>query len=310
MLAEVFSRCEKVPVLSIIACRILEDELTRVLSLDNTLRHLLLVDNPDAMGLSRKLRAQNRAHLLVAGEEIPDRIKDLQNDNFSKIIRPLINKFHFIRGRALEDAGEQELVVVVNVLKMALHSDGKLLKDEVYKNIRDMSRFSNGILLFYGLCGNYLGDIGNDLRHLDCPMYFLTDKDDKRVDDCIAVALGGNKQYEETLSGFPGVGVFFTPMWAFNWRDIDKEVGKSSKSQSLGSMLNSLGYRRVAKLDTGLHYISDFEVESKISEFASSYGLEIVGLQGNTEVADRCYQQAKDELFQLDNQIKRSCFPI
>ncbi len=270
------------PVLSIIACRILEDELTRVLSMDHTLRYLFLVDNPDGMGLSRKLRAQNRAHLLVVREEIPNRIKDLQKGNFGKIIKPLINKFRFNRGQASENASEQELVVVVNVLKMALHSDGKLLKDEVYKNIRDMSTFSNGVLLFYGLCGNSLGDIGNDLRDLSCPIYFLTDKDDKRVDDCIAVALGGNKRYEETLSRFSGVGIFFTPMWAFNWREIDKEVSKSSKSQSLGSMLNSLGYKRVAKLDTGLHYISDFEVELKISEFASSYGLEIVGLQGST----------------------------
>lgn len=288
------------PVLSIIACRILEDELTRVLSLDHTLQHLFLVDNQDGMGLSRKLRAQNRAHLLVAGEEIPDRLKDIQrgNFNFGKIIKPLINRFHFNLGLVSENAGGQELVVVVNVLKMALHSDGKLLKDEVYKTIRDMSRFSDGILLFYGLCGNYLGNIGNDLKDLGCPISFLTDVDDKRVDDCIAVALGGNKQYEETLSRFPGVGVFFTPMWAFNWRDIDKEVGKSSKSQSLGSMLNSLGYQKVAKLDTGLHYISDFEVESKISEFASSYHLEIVCLQGNTEIADRCYQQAKTRVFE------------
>ena len=282
------------PVLSIIACRILEDELTRVLSIDHTLRHLFLVDNMDSMGLSRKLRAQNRSHLLVAEEEIPDRIRDLQKNNLGGIIKPLLNRFHFISGRASENSREQELVVVVNVLKMALHSDGKMLKDEVCKNIHDMSRFSDGILLFYGLCGNYLGDIGNDLRDLSCPIYFLTDKDDKRVDDCIAVALGGNKRYDETLSRFPGVGIFFTPMWAFNWTEIDKEVSKSSKSQSLGSMLNSLGYKRVAKLDTGLHYISDFEVESKIGEFASSYSLEIVGLQGNTEIADRCYQQAKD----------------
>lgn len=286
--------------MSIIACRILEDELTRVLSLDHRLRHLFLVDNPDATGLSMKLRAQNRAHLLVAGEEIPDRLKDIQrgNFNFGKIIKPLINRFHFILGRASENADGKELVVVVNVLKMALHSDGKLLKDEVYKTIRDMSRFSDGILLFYGLCGNYLGDIGNDLTDLGRPICFLTGIDDKRVDDCIAVALGGNKQYEETLSRFSGVGVFFTPMWAINWRDIDNEVGKSSKSQSLGSMLNSLGYQKVAKLDTGLHYVSDFEVESKISEFASSYNLEIVFLQGNTEIADKSYHQAKMRTFE------------
>ena len=297
MLAEVTPRSEKVPILSIIACGILEDELTHVLSMDHTLRHLFLVDNLDGLGLSSKLRGQNRAHLLVAREEIPDRIKDLQKDNFARIIRPFLNRFHFVRERVSENASERELVVVVDVLKMALHSDGKLLKDEVYRNIRDMSTFSDGILLFYGLCGNYLGDVGNDLNDLSCPIYFLTDKNGKRVDDCIAVALGGNKRYDETLSRFPGVGIFFTPMWAFNWREIDKEVSKSSKSQSLGSILNSLGYQRVAKLDTGLHYISDFEVESKISEFASSYNLEIVGLQGSTEIADRCYSKAKDEIF-------------
>lgn len=262
------------PVLSIIACRILEDELTRVLSLDRTLRHLILVDNLDSMGLSGKLRAQSRAHLLVARKEIPDLIKDLQRDKLSRL-KPFLNRFRFIHGQVLENARGQDLVAVVNVLKMALHSDGKMVKEVVCKNISDMARFSDGILLFYGLCGNSLGNIGNDLKDLDCPIYFLTDEVDKRVDDCIALALGGNKRYEEALRRFPGVGMFFTPMWAFNWREIDKEVSSSSKSQNLGSMLINLGYKRVAKLDTGLHYIRDFEVESRINEFASSYNLEI-----------------------------------
>ena len=53
----------------------------------------------------------------------------------------------------------------------------------------------------------------------------------------------------------------------------------------------------MAKLDTGLHYSGDFEVESKVSEFASSCNLEIVCLRGSTEMVDRCYQQAKDGIF-------------
>jgi len=283
-----------VPVLSIIACRILEDELTRVLSMDDTLRHIILVDSLDSMGLSRKLRAQSRAHLLIARKEIPDRIEDLKKDKLGRFLKPLLNKLNFIHGQPSKNARARDLVVVVNVLKMALHSDGKILKEEVYKNISDMARFSDGILLFYGLCGNSLGNIRNDLRDLDCPMYFLTDEVDKRVDDCIAVALGGNKRYEETLRRFPGVGIFFTPMWAFNWREIDKEVSRSAQSQSLGNMLNDLGYQKVAKVDTGLHYIRDFEVESRIDEFAGSYNLEIVNLQGDAEIADRCYHRAKE----------------
>jgi len=106
------------PVLSIIACKMLEDELTRVLSLDATLRHLILVDNLEGMGLSRKLRAQNRSHLLIDREEIPDRIKDLQKDDFGKFIKPLLNRFRIICGRANENASEQEHIVVVNVLRM------------------------------------------------------------------------------------------------------------------------------------------------------------------------------------------------
>jgi hypothetical protein len=118
----------------------------------------------------------------------------------------------------------------------------------------------------------------------------------KRVDDCISVALGGNRQYEETLSKFPGVGIYFTPMWAFNWKEIDKEVGRSSKSQNLGDMLNNLGYQKVAKLDTGLHYIRDFEVDSIIDEFACSYNLKILSLRAYSEIAEKCYQKAKESL--------------
>jgi len=54
-----------------------------------------------------------------------------------------------------------------------------------------MSGLSDGIPLFYGLCGNSLGNIGNDaLKDLNCPIYFHTDEADKQVGDCIAVSLG------------------------------------------------------------------------------------------------------------------------
>jgi hypothetical protein len=283
-------------VLSIIACRILEDELTRVLSLDRTLRHLILVDNLDSIGLSGKLRAESRAHLVIAKKEIPDLIENLRNDKSRRFLKPLLNRFRFKHGKLSDNPRAQDLIVIVNILRMALHSDDKMLKEEVYRNISDMARFSDGILLFYGLCGNSLANIGNDLGDLDCPIYFLTDEGEKRVDDCIAVALGGNRQYEETLRKFPAVGIFFTPMWAFNWREIDKEVGRSSRFQSLGNTLNNLGYQKVAKLDTGLHYIRDFEVDSRINEFAGSYNLEIVSLQVGSEVAEKCYQKAKDSV--------------
>jgi hypothetical protein len=45
------------PVLSIISCGMLEDELTHVLSKDKELNHLILVDAAEIYGLARKLRA-------------------------------------------------------------------------------------------------------------------------------------------------------------------------------------------------------------------------------------------------------------
>ncbi|MFZ2470468.1 MAG: hypothetical protein WAW52_00865 [Methanothrix sp.] len=48
------------PVLSIVACRMLEDELVHLLSADREVRELLLVDGKEALSLSAKLRAQNR----------------------------------------------------------------------------------------------------------------------------------------------------------------------------------------------------------------------------------------------------------
>jgi hypothetical protein len=289
-----FWRINSMPVLSIIACRILEDELTRVLSLDDDVRHIILFDNMDGLGLSKKLHSQNRAHLLVPELDVPNLIKDIHKVKSRRVIEPILNKLCSICGKSLENSKRRDLIVAVNVLRMALHSDSKLLKDEVYRNIREMAAFSDGILLFYGLCGNTLGDISKDLADLKCPIYFLTDRNNNRVDDCISVALGGNKEYETTLSKCPGVGIFFTPMWAYNWREIDKEVGKSSKSKCLGEMLNDLGYQSIAKLDTGLHYISDFELDSRIQEFAKSYNLEIVHLQGCTNITDNCYKHAKE----------------
>ncbi len=58
------------PVLSIITCRMLEDELVDLLSADRQVRELLLVDGMQALSLSAKLKAQNRPHLLLSLEGI------------------------------------------------------------------------------------------------------------------------------------------------------------------------------------------------------------------------------------------------
>lgn len=293
--------------LGIIACRALEDELAHVLSEDDGVRHLILINNLDCCGLSRKLRSKNRPHLMVAWEDVPAMLSGKRKTGpgtLTGMLEPLRERFRLrgLLGKA-EDEGS-EIIIVVNVLKIALHIDNKLLRAEVYKNIETMSQFSDSILLFYGRCGNALQDIEVPLeasagRH--CPLFFLTDDSGERVDDCIAAALGGNKQYAEALSSHQGVGFFLTPVWASGLDYIDSDAKRYAiehhlKPKSFGDFLVELGYSKIAMLDTGLKFISDFEVESKINWFADLYKFEVIKLRGNAKVAERCYRHAKDSI--------------
>lgn len=291
------------PVLGIIACRALEDELAHVLSEDHEVRHLIIINNLDCFDLSKKLRSKKRPHLTAAWEDVPEMLSSIRRTGtgtLTGMLKPLLERFHLcgFLGKA-EDSGE-ETAIVVNILKIALHIDNKLLRVEVCKNIEAMSQFSDSILLFYGRCGNALQDI-EEPQGGNCPLFFLTDDSGEIVDDCIAAALGGNKQYAEALTIHQVVGYFCTPMWAANLGYTDREAKRYAiehhlKPKSFGEFLVELGYSKIAILDTGLKFVSDFEIESTLNWFAGLYRFEVIRLRGNVEIAERCYKQAKGDV--------------
>jgi hypothetical protein len=129
-----------------------------------------------------------------------------------------------------------QLAVVVSPLRLGLHSDLEQLKTAVYDNIRSLASFSDGILIFYGKCGNALADLEQDLADLACPVYFLTDESGERIDDCIALDLCGNENYDRALAEHQDVALFMTPMWASNWKTMGDDAA-SGKRLDLGAML-------------------------------------------------------------------------
>jgi hypothetical protein len=266
------------PVLSIVACRMLEDELVHLLSADGEVRELLLVDGRESLSLSAKLRAQNRPHLLLGPDKIAPHLQERQS-------RP--------GGIFSRSAGpkEAELAVVISPLRLWLHSDLDLLKAVVYDNIRSLAAFSDGILIFYGKCGNALADLEQDLSDLACPLYFLADARGEGIDDCIALALGGNENYDRTLAEHQDVALFMTPMWASNWKAMGQEDAASGKRLDLGAMLEGTGMTKVARIDTGLRFEPAFE--EKVDAFAREFGLQRIELPGGTAVAEGCYERAK-----------------
>ncbi len=269
------------PVLSIVACRMLEDELVHLFSNDGEVRELLLVDGKEALSLSAKLRAQNRPHLLLGLDSIAPHLLERQSRPGSIFSRSSHPK-------------AAELVVVVSPLRLGLHSDLELLKAAVYDNIRRLAAFSDGILIFYGKCGNALADLELDPPDLSCPLYFLTDESGVRIDDCIALALGGNRNYDQALAEHQDVALFMTPMWASHWRAMGQEDAALGKGRDMRSMLKGTGLTKVARIDTGLCFEPGF-IE-KVDGFAREFGLERIKLSGGTAVAKGGYERAKSHL--------------
>lgn len=268
------------PVLSIVACRMLEDELVHLLAADREIRELLLVDGMQALGLSTKLRAQNRPHLLLGLDKIAKHLQEQQS-------RP----DGIISCNSHRKAAE--LVVVVSSLHLGLHSDLVQLKAAVYDNIRSMAAFSDGILIFYGKCGNALADLEQDFADLSCPICCLTDESGERIDDCIALVLGGNEKYDRTLAEHQDVALFMTPMWASNWKVMGEDAAPG-KRLDLGAMLKAAGMTKVARIDTGLRFEPGF-VE-KVDSFALEFGLQKIELPGEAGLAKSSYERAKSHL--------------
>ncbi|MFZ3168628.1 MAG: DUF1638 domain-containing protein [Candidatus Methanoperedens sp.] len=278
------------PILSIIACGMLEDELAYVLSRDRYLAQLILVENSEHFGLQRKLKSMGCLPALIPLDRVPEILIRENNQSLPAIIKPLCS-FHFIQKilHKLENQHKPKVTVVANMLKRGLHSDVEMVRVEVYRNIMEMSLFSDRILIFYGTCGHSLSNLEKDFENLDCQLYFLKDEKGETVEDCISAALGGNDVYARALVNGEGAGTFYlTPMWASNW----EEKSKDNAIFSSGSDKKFLKlYGRAAKINTGLSYEPDFD--KNVKDFAQFFGLKIVELQGSKKIAELSYQNAR-----------------
>jgi len=280
----------------------LEDELTHILSEDKELTHLILVDTAEIQGLTRKLRAQNRPFLTADLAQITDLVKKQRSTpQFSrtpaKRTRISDAMHRLLPGRNASDA------VVANVLTIDLHADGELLKTEVCRNIERMSSFSDGILVLYGVCDS-LKDLERDCVGCPCPLYFLTDEEGTKVEDCIALALGGNRFRWEIPSVHRDIVFFFTPMWASkvasigpDWQTFLNNIArKSARNQELVQNAEKLRkhtrFKKVAKINTGLRYEPNFD--ENVYDHAQQFRLDVIQLRGTTDIVERCYQRARN----------------
>lgn len=260
-------------VMSIISCKMMQDEIVWLFERDSQIKRILIVRNRNIPEFAEKLDEQQIRYEIVPFAQIP---------------------------RILENADTGELTVIVNMLELGLHAVPKVLKSEVYRNIREMTQFSDGILLFYGLCGNVLGKVEEDfcLEKDGCVVRILRD-DERIVDDCIGATVGGGANYLKLLKAHSKEpAFFFTPMYASSWREllnVDKYHSDPEKALKMAKMVNDMaGYSRVAKVNTGLIYVKD--IDTKIDEYANLFGYSTFEVSGNQEIFEKCYFSIKDEM--------------
>ncbi|RPJ71110.1 MAG: DUF1638 domain-containing protein [Alphaproteobacteria bacterium] len=279
------------PVMSIIACGMLEDELVHVLSKDSGLKQLIVVEDRGNLEFLRKLKSKNCTPRAAFLDKVPMLLKDggrLNSRAFMKFLSlfPLFKKI--CEKRILMD--KEKVNVVVNLLRLGLHSDLEQLKAKVYESIREMAPFSDNILIFYGTCGNTFGKLEEDFSDLECPLSFLKDKDGQMIEDCISLALGGNEAYARSMIEFRGMGtIYLTPMWASSWKQLEnKAEGREFNNKYLKNSL----YCLAARIDTGLANNSEFN--ENVREFARKFDLKITNLKGSMEIAEQSYFAARD----------------
>ena len=259
-------------ILGAIACPILEDELIYSMSKDDELSHVYLLDNSHAKSIKIKLVRNGIPHTVVTESGFLDGSCDIPRDKF---------------------------VMVVWMMDLGLHEEPADLGAALKKCMTQMQEFVDAIVLYYGLCGNGLRDIDVwSESNLKVPMAIIRDRDGNIVDDCIAAAIGGTKQYLSLLRKYPGI-MYFTPAFATNYDDLLGRMelfkGVNVGDETMLKMVFEMAdYHEVMKIDTGLGDKDEFQAATE--KFANRMGFDILELEDGwctLEPADRVYAEAK-----------------
>lgn len=252
--------------LGIVGCPVLEDEIIYLLSRDQGLTDIFVVEDEHSRNLLRKLRPFR-----------PD-VKAIKEERVQELPRS--------DGRS----------VLVWMKSMGLHEEPKELGKEVARTVKVLDGTCSAILLFYGLCGNAFKDMNLLFEEVRTPVTILTDERGQIVDDCIAVPLGGTDGYLRLLKRYAGV-FYMTPAWAENWEDLIKKMeiarGTDMSSREMLKMLFEMaGYNRVLRIDTGLGDRENFHAH--VREFSQEFNFNEVDLEPDfisTKVSEDAYRK-------------------
>ncbi len=83
-------------------------------------------------------------------------------------------------------------------------------------------------------------------------------------------------------------------MWAANWREMIRTAGLSQDPDDITMsklVFDCVGYKRVARINTGLTYEKEFE--DRVREFSTLFDFEVTDLEGTMKFVESCYAKTK-----------------
>jgi hypothetical protein len=260
------------------ACPILEDEMIYNLVTDSESKSITLVTN------------ENNATLIPKMKKAGLDYKEISETDFKK------------GNLALPKDGYS---VFIWMMSLGLHTEPEDLKKKVDDEMLSIDGMFDGILLYYGLCGQAFKGIDDWAReNMKTPVTILKDAKGRICDDCICVPIDGTDNYYSLLKKYPGV-MYLTPAIAINHDefvtrlDLTKGLDESMKGyEFIKILLDMAGYKNSLIIPSKIGDQEHFLQEAQI--YSDKLGLKMLNELdpsfATTAVADRSYAAAKAHL--------------
>jgi len=259
---------------AIVSCRIFEDELTHLMKgeIEKKIK-IILIETDFSETIEKKFAQEKIDYLKIKSEELDEILLGFEKND--------------------------ENTIVIHLIEFSMEARPAEVKKAVYTRIEQLREKVEGILVFYGLCGNVLGDVELDLSQPNCPVRILRDDEGNIGDDCICISLGSRKRYMQVLNSVArGEGTYFlTPMQAAHWREIAYASALTpdpNDDDMLRMVFEYSNYKNVGKVPTGLNYESQFD--DIVDDFSKRFDLKIIEYEGATSIVETSYLKFMNEI--------------
>jgi hypothetical protein len=248
--------------LGIITCQILELEFAHILSNDPDISEIWIV----ADAFSKEL------------------IEILEDRGLQQV--------HRASNMGELDADETiDIAVLVRVMEVGLHSNISTLRQEVVAAVKDIAPFVNAVLLGYGLCGNALNNTSELFDDIRIPV-MLPMQNEKPVDDCVSLIIGGTENYYEEQCRCAGT-MFMNAGFSRHWDKILSMNIPTKLIHKKDKILDRIWghYKRSLLLTTPV--LGEKELRDNTKDFNDRFGLKTETRAGTLSILENAWKELK-----------------